>query len=308
MMPTAITHLQPLCLCTVCGASTGCIFNRLTMLKLEFKNRGGDPIWIVDKSFAIGSAADNQLVIDDGSVSPQHARIVRNDGCYCLRDLGSTTGVYVNEQRINHKEIDDGDAIRLGDIELLVVDPLAGRNQKHWSLIACSNWLSGREFALPKHTRDGTIKVGRSSSCDIVFPGTHLSREHVELRIGDDHLLVRDLDSANGTFINDERVNEGTVYPGDKLRLDIYSFQILGPAPARAVNSKTAKPAFVAQQSAGPPLRNSSSAARNWKTRPTSPGNRDDQSYGGRENMALIVVAAVLCVAVTGLGFYLFLG
>lgn len=277
------------------------------MLKLQFKHHSSDPVWVVDKSFAIGSADDNQLVVNDSSVSLQHARITCNEGAYCLRDLGSNSGVYVNDQRINKKDIHDGDVIRVGEVELLVVDPLVARNQKHWSLVACSSWLSGQEFALPKHTRDGTIKVGRSSHCDIVFPGTHLARVHVELRIGEQYLSVHDADSANGTFINDERISEGTLYPGDKLRLDVYSFQVLGPVPARPSAAKAAN-AKPTDPPTAPPAINDTTAEKNWKTRPTSLGNRDEESHSGRENTALTVAAIALCAAVVGLGLYLLLG
>lgn len=288
------------------SANTGAVTQLKLMLKLQFKDQRSDPIWVVDKSFALGSADDNQLVINDSSVSLQHARIVWNDSRYTLRDLGSTEGVYINNQRINKKPINNGDTIRLGHVELLVVDPSVEGKQTHWSLIACSSWLSGQEFAIPGKAEAG-IKIGRSSHCDIIFPGTHLSREHIELRIDGDHLTVKDLGSANGTFINDVRVNEGTLYSGDKLRLDVYSFKVFGPG-LRA-NAKTARDA--AQQTRAPDksLNIAASSAKNWKTRPTSPGNRcEEESDTHSISTGLVVVAGALCAAVAGLGLYLFLG
>lgn len=280
------------------------------MLKLQFKDQRSDPIWVVDKSFALGSADDNQLVIDDSSVSLQHARISCNDSRYTLRDLGSSEGVYVNNQRINKKPISNGDTIRIGRVELLVVDPFIGGNQKAWSLIACSSWLSGQEFVVPTKASETGVKVGRSSHCDIIFPGTHLSREHVELRINGDHLLVKDLASANGTFINDVRVSEGVLYPGDKLRLDVYNFKVFGPGVQPTVNNehKTVRAASLVPEQGSINLASASAGSKHWKTRPTSPGNRTDASNIQRKNTALIAVACVLCAAVVALGLYLFLG
>lgn len=280
------------------------------MLKLQFKDQRSEPIWVVDKSFALGSADDNQLVIDDSSVSLQHARISCNDSRYTLRDLGSSEGVYVNNQRINKKPISNGDTIRIGRVELLVVDPFIGGNQKAWSLIACSSWLSGQEFAIPIKAGESGIKIGRSSHCDIIFPGTHLSREHVELHINDDHLLVKDLNSANGTFINDVRVSEGMLYPGDKLRLDVYSFKVFGPGlqPKEENGQKIVQTAGSALAQGSINLASASAGSKNWKTRPTSPGNRAETSSVQRKNTALITVACVLCAAVVALGLYLFLG
>lgn len=285
------------------------------MLKLQFKDKRSDPIWVVDKSFAIGSADDNQLVINDSSVSLQHARIVCNDASYSLRDLGSNEGVYINNQRINKKPLNNGDTIRVGRVELLVVDPFVDGNQNNWSLIACSSWLSGQEFTVPARARDTSIKIGRSSHCDIIFPGTHLSREHIELRINDDHLTVRDLESANGTFINDVRVTEGTLYPGDKLRLDVYSFKVFGPglrpktrATANA-NAQAAKPKPLSAVLKQKEFAEATTATpKNWKTRPTSPGNRSNNASGHSKHTGLIIIASVLCVAVLALGLYLLVG
>jgi pSer/pThr/pTyr-binding forkhead associated (FHA) protein len=279
------------------------------MLKLQFKDQRSEPIWVVDKSFAMGSADDNQLVINDASISPQHARIVCSEDTYTLRDLGSTSGVYVNNQRINKRSIGNGDNIRLGQIDLVVIDPFVDGNQSTWSLVACSSWLSGQEFNIPAIARNTRIKVGRSSHCDIIFPGTHLSREHIELQINGDHLVVKDLDSANGTFINDIRTAEGKLYPGDKLRLDVYSFKILGPV------AKGASPIPSISQ---PPKPQSSTyvadgnddSVKRWKTRPTSPGNRNEQTTaaGATNNIALIAVASLLSAGVLALGAYLVFG
>lgn len=284
------------------------------MLKLLFKDQRSEPIWVVDKSFAIGSADDNQLVINDSSVNLQHARIVRSDASYSLRDLGSGEGVYVNNQRINKKPLVNGDVIRVGRVELVVIDPFVDGNQTDWSLIACSSWLSGQEFKIPPSANEDGIKIGRSSHCDIIFPGTHLSREHIQLRINGDHLQVKDLGSANGTFINDLRIDEGLLYPGDKLRLDVYNFKVFGPG-FKSVNGATNAGRHVPEpRSIRPPnidwhdAATSSDEPRNWKTRPTSPGNRSGGTRTHNKHVGLIVIAATLCAAVAGLGVYLLWG
>lgn len=281
------------------------------MLKLQFKDQRRSPIWVVDKTFSIGSADDNQLVIDDASVSLQHARIARGDHGYGIRDLGSHGGVYVNQQRVNKKSLQGGDTISIGQVELLVIDPLTQQSSTDtWSLIGCSSHLSGQEFPVPLAARTRAITVGRGSHCDMIFPGAHLSREHVELRIDGDQLRVKDLDSANGTFISDISSSEGVLNSGDKLRLDVYSFIVFGPSKRTPVGntiSSTQKiiPANVVSRGTAPA---GSGSARHWKTRPTSPGNRSDLGKSKRQNAGILVVAVVLCAAVIGLGLYLALG
>src|SRR5215470_3092421 len=69
----------------------------------------------------IGRAADATLTIDADSVSRRHARVVRDAGdgpAFCLEDLGSTNGTYVNDRRVERAALGDGDIIRIGAVML----------------------------------------------------------------------------------------------------------------------------------------------------------------------------------------------
>ena len=56
-------------------------------------------------------------------------------------------------------------------------------------------------------------KIGRSAPADIVVPHQSVSREHCVLGIANDELVVSDLNSTNGTYVDGERVGRGTVVP-----------------------------------------------------------------------------------------------
>ena len=63
-------------------------------------------------------------------------------------------------------------------------------------------------------------KIGRSAPADIVVPHKSVSREHCLIGLANDELLVTDLNSTNGTFIDDARISRATVLPvGSVLRL-----------------------------------------------------------------------------------------
>jgi hypothetical protein len=65
-----------------------------------------------------------------------------------------------------------------------------------------------------------SMKVGRSAPADIVLPHKSISREHCVIGMANDELLVTDLNSTNGTYIDDERVTRATILPiGSVLRL-----------------------------------------------------------------------------------------
>ncbi len=268
------------------------------MLKLHFKDNRRPPLWVVEKLFSIGSASDNQLAINEDGIDPHHAKIIQDDSRYLLKDNNSTTGCFINGQRVTQKEILPGDIIKLGQAEIIVLDPRSlpdkGKDAyvAPWRLVSDSSWLAGKHFVIsPDH---GTV-IGRGNQCDIVIPGTHLSRRHAEISIEGNHLRIKDLGSANGTYLNELRVDNATANNGDRIRLDVYSFRVVAPDLEES-KTRIRKPIDeLAKPVARKPV---SSEPKRWKTRPTSPGNRiepTDRSSRRHAWLALCAAALVGC-------------
>lgn len=74
----------------------------------------------------IGRGADNEIKLNDPGVSRRHARIEAEGDDYVLRDLGSTNGTWVGEQRIANHRLAAGDRVRLAGTTLLFRRPEAG--------------------------------------------------------------------------------------------------------------------------------------------------------------------------------------
>ena len=74
----------------------------------------------IDKDqFIIGRGAkSSDLPIKDGNISRKHAAVVRRNGTYFIKDLGSTNGIDFKGMRIDNKRIDEGDVFHLCDYEL----------------------------------------------------------------------------------------------------------------------------------------------------------------------------------------------
>lgn len=66
----------------------------------------------------IGRRADNDIRVDDRTVSGRHAQIVWVYDAPYLQDLGSTNGSFVNGTRVGRETLHDGDVIRIGRQEL----------------------------------------------------------------------------------------------------------------------------------------------------------------------------------------------
>lgn len=68
-----------------------------------------------------------------------------------------------------------------------------------------------------------TIGRGREASISLTHP--LVSRKHCEIVTCQGRVLVRDLESLNGTFVGSERVNEAILHPGDLLTVGTVTFR-----------------------------------------------------------------------------------
>ena len=75
---------------------------------------------------------------------------------------------------------------------------------------------AGRTVAL---ATGQTLTFGRLKSCDVQLDDESVSRRHCTLHAYQDSCVLSDLQSANGTFVNDVRVASTDLHPGDKLRI-----------------------------------------------------------------------------------------
>lgn len=61
------------------------------------------------------------------------------------------------------------------------------------------------------------LKIGRAAPADIVVPDKSISRAHCIVGLANDELLVTDLNSTNGTYIDDKRIARATILPVDSV-------------------------------------------------------------------------------------------
>ena len=64
-----------------------------------------------------------------------------------------------------------------------------------------------------------TLTAGRSPKCEVHINEQSVSRRHCTLAVQDDGVLVTDLGSANGTYLNERQVDQALARPGDYLRV-----------------------------------------------------------------------------------------
>jgi pSer/pThr/pTyr-binding forkhead associated (FHA) protein len=67
--------------------------------------------------------------------------------------------------------------------------------------------------------------IGRGRGQSVVLPHPLVSRQHCELFEADGQLMVRDLGSLNGTFVNNQKVDEAPLPPGELLTVGTVTFR-----------------------------------------------------------------------------------
>lgn len=82
--------------------------------------------------------------------------------------------------------------------------------------------------------RDGTMTVGRASSCDIAVQHPSVSRVHARLTMGAAGCRVSDLVSSNGTFVNGIRITgDADVRDGDAIAFGEVNIKVTAPPPPK---------------------------------------------------------------------------
>ena len=211
----------------------------------------------VEGELLIGRAAtgaDGRLG-DDPELSRRHARLARGDGGeLTIEDLGSSNGTFVNGERVEAARVlHVGDVVRLGKTELTVTDP-EGRVPEPTQigspalteieipeeLLVVEGLAQGRRLALEED-----LVIGRAESGDgRLGDDPELSRRHARVFRADARLMIEDLGSANGTFVNGARLSEPqALRPGDVVRVGRTTLEVTGErAPSAAAPPVAAAP------------------------------------------------------------------
>ncbi|MBM4343331.1 MAG: FHA domain-containing protein [Deltaproteobacteria bacterium] len=81
--------------------------------------------------------------------------------------------------------------------------------------------LRGQTFAVVDE-----VLVGRATTCTIFVPDRRASREHARFFLENGELVVEDLGSHNGTWVNTECCERATLQPGDVVRIGVTQFEV----------------------------------------------------------------------------------
>ena len=235
-------------------------------LRLEIATAAGERLLTLEpgESARVGRAADCELRLDEDSVSRLHARLESTGDGWQLVDAGSANGSIVNGEPVASRALADGDQLCFGHAAPLILRLVApARAAADATRVKPPRAKPPRtKAAHPPRARRGLFTrlpaflqslvlwrlrplggpgasrlvgrahliVGRAESADLRLDSPQVSGLHARLERRGGVLLLRDMDSANGTFHNGERVAKTRLVPGDRVSFADAEYRLSGSA------------------------------------------------------------------------------
>jgi adenylate cyclase len=114
----------------------------------------------------------------------------------------------------------------------------------------------GDPIPLPDPRRKKQLLIGRRESCDIVLRFANVSAHHCQLTMENGYWYVRDLQSRNGIKVNDVRLPEKRLDPGDILAIAKHRYRVeydpaeigaVGPPPPDNLSQEIMRESLLAR-------------------------------------------------------------
>lgn len=121
-----------------------------------------------------------------------------------------------------------------------------------YELVVKTGKHAGKRLRLPPGKE---LTVGREAGCQIVLNSSLVSRRHCQLLLTDGGIVVTDVGSQNGTYVNDVAIDQPTLLKtGDVLRIGAILFEVqkLTEESVAATPSRTPAPAIPRRKSEDP--------------------------------------------------------
>ncbi len=198
------------------------------------------------------------ILVRDLGVSGSHLAIEFRGGFFKVVDLGSSNGTFVEGKKVKERAIQPGQEVRLGNsVFHLTLDPYEAARLLEDSAPPADTKRSGltdlidREFFQSEEDRTERSRIGRDSAgptihlrivagpdsvksfefpqatiligrlnADLSLADPGVSRKHAVLERGEGgQVILRDLASANGTFVNSRPVTNCVLSPRDQIKV-----------------------------------------------------------------------------------------
>jgi pSer/pThr/pTyr-binding forkhead associated (FHA) protein len=220
------------------------------MPKLIISERGRHEEWTHDckeQDLTLGRHDDNIIALPGRGISRYHARITKDGDDFFLHDLESGNGTFLNGMRITPGErylLKNKDSIAIDTFDLLfyATDELLEKSYQEEitendilevkllkkvlkavdketvpSFEVLNGSAEGEKFYLTDEIHE--LIIGRDPDIDFSINEHVISRRHAKVVKRWGGISIRDLESKNGTFVNNRKVIEEYLHDGDRIAL-----------------------------------------------------------------------------------------
>ncbi|MGA2673179.1 MAG: FHA domain-containing protein [Terracidiphilus sp.] len=172
------------------------------------------------RQITIGRSPDSDVQIDLPIIGWNHAVITVQNGQYILEDRNSRNGTAIGQlgNRIQRAVLDPSSDVYLGSYKVAAAQLISGGKK-----------VEIGEAAFHKvNFRGNTMEIGRDPQSDVPLQFPMVSWRHARLTRSPGGILVEDLGSRNGTYVDGVRIGAKVlVKPGQEIGLGSFRFQLL---------------------------------------------------------------------------------
>ncbi|HQW82148.1 MAG TPA: FHA domain-containing protein [Pseudomonadota bacterium] len=220
-------------------------------MRLHFPHGEQTDVMLREGETSLGSAASNAVVVNGEGVCPIHASLLFDRRGLTLIVREGAESTHLNARPVREKAIVRvGDLLSLGNVLIAVKpdsdqyitsripptsspeEPMSEQNNETRYRMAppkavlrgVSGPYFGKVIAIA-----GRLSIGRGNDCDLVLDEPEMSRRHAMVEATPAGIWLRDLGSANGTYVNGVQVRDAVLFTGDQLAFDRNRFLIEAP-------------------------------------------------------------------------------
>ena len=231
-------------------------------MRLHFPNKEHADVIVAPGETTLGAAPDNNVVVAKPGIAAHHVNLTVSERSIVLAVRDAQARVHVNARPVREKALLRlGDTVSLDTVQFLLKpdrdesirtklpapgsgmptppppsseDDLNATRTRLAPPKVVLRGVSGGYFGKIVPVR-GRLTIGRGNDCDLVLDEPEMSRRHAVIENSGDGIYLRDLGSANGTFVNGVQVRDAVLHPDDQIAFDQNRFLLEAPSlPTRA--------------------------------------------------------------------------
>ncbi len=246
-------------------------------LTIQERGQGGGEkrSWVhecAEEVITIGRLEGSVVQLGSRGVSRQHAKIIADDDRYFVVDLGSGNGTSLNGVLLKPDEknlLKGGDRITIDSfdiqfsmespawreafeeevtendiLEVKLLKKVLGALDKETmpSVEVLNGSAEGRKMFLTDEMTEMTL--GRDPECEFPINEYVMSRRHAKVIKRWGGIAIRDLESKNGTFLNNRRIVEEMLHDGDRIALGTIVFIFRNPQEINLASLEEVSPRY----------------------------------------------------------------